>query len=200
VGGTGNKNKMMEFRELTSGLGLEVLSLDDYPGLVLPPEDGLTFAENALTKARVAASFSGIPAVADDSGLVVEALGGRPGLFSARYAGPDATDRDNIEKLLLEMKGIDEDRRRARFVCLLAYVEPGGPEKTFRGTLEGLITLTPSGERGFGYDPVFYIPEKGLTAAELSMEAKNAISHRGKALRLFTEWFAAGQRDKMLKS
>lgn len=197
---TGNKHKLREFRELTSGLGLEVVSLDDYPGLVLPPEDGDTFAENALTKARVASSFSGLPAVADDSGLVVEALNGRPGLYSARYAGPDATDKDNIDKLLLEMKGLGKEKRRAKFVCLLAYVEPVGLEKTFRGTLEGLITLTPSGEGGFGYDPVFFIPSKGLTSAELSAEAKNAISHRGKALRLFTEWLALSHGDKRLQS
>ncbi len=193
---TGNKNKLREFSGLTSGLGVAVVSLGDYPGLELPPEDGDTFTENALAKARFASGFSGLPAVADDSGLVVDALGGRPGVYSARYAGPGATDRDNIDKLLNEMRGIDDKKRTARFVCALAYVEPGGVEKTFSGTLEGVITLEPSGEGGFGYDPVFFIPEKGVTAAGLSMEDKNAISHRGKALRQFREWFVLSDAYK----
>jgi len=187
---TGNKNKIREFRGLISGLGVEVASLDDYPGLALPPEDGDTFIKNALMKARFSAHVSGLPTLADDSGLVVDALGGRPGVYSARYAGAGAADRDNIQKLLNEMTGIDEEKRTARFVCFLAYVEPGGIEKTFSAALEGVIAKEPSGEGGFGYDPVFYIPGKGLTAAWLSMEEKNNISHRGKALRSFIEWFS----------
>ncbi len=197
---TGNKNKIREFRGLTSGLDLEVASLDDFPGLELPPEDGDTFKENALAKARFAASFSSLPTVADDSGLVVDALDGRPGVYSARYAGPGATDRDNVEKLLQDMQGLGMEKRKASFVCLLAYVEPEGLEKTFRGTLEGFIALGPSGEGGFGYDPVFFIPEKGVTAARLSMEDKNAISHRGEALRLFKEWLAVSYGNKELQS
>jgi len=192
---TGNKNKIREFSGLTCGFDVEVASLEDFPGLSLPPEDGESFIENALIKARYGADFSGLSTVADDSGLVVEALGGRPGIYSARYAGPGAGDRDNVDKLLKEMKGLEGEKRSASFVCLLAYVEPGGTEKTFRGALKGVIAREPAGRHGFGYDPVFFIPEKGVTAAELSMEDKNAISHRGEALRAFIRWLAA--RDKM---
>jgi len=192
---TGNKNKIREFSGLTCGLNVEVASLEDFPGLSLPPEDGESFIENALVKSRYGASFSGLSTVADDSGLVVEALGGRPGIYSARYAGPGAGDRENIDKLLKEMKEIYGEKRRASFVCILAYVEPGGTEKTFSGVLNGVIAREPAGRYGFGYDPVFFIPEKGVTAAELYMEDKNAISHRGEALRAFIRWFAA--RDEM---
>ncbi len=192
---TGNKNKIREFRGLFSDLNVQVLSLCDVPGLELPPEEGATFAENALAKARYAASYSGLNTVADDSGLVVGALGGAPGIYSARYAGPRATDRENIDKLLEEMRAVPPDKRGASFVCAIAYVEPAahgkeGLEKVFTGTLSGVITSTPSGEHGFGYDPVFFVPGKGVTTASLSMEDKNAISHRGAALGSFKEWFA----------
>jgi len=189
---TSNRKKIEEFRAMFEGLGMEVLSLADFPGLVLPPEEGETFAENALSKARFAAAAAGIPALADDSGLVVDGLGGAPGVFSARYAGEGAADGENIQKLLHEMRGMEEEARTARFICVLAYVEPGGIEKTFTGTLEGRITTRLAGRGGFGYDPVFFIPEKGCTAAVLSMEEKNSISHRGRALRRFREWLASG--------
>ncbi len=194
---TGNKNKIREFRGLFSEFAVEVLSLDDFPGLKLPPEGGDTFEDNALEKARYGANFSGLTTLADDSGLVVDALDGSPGVFSARYAGEGATDRDNIEKLLEEMREVAAKDRGARFVCALAYVEPGagGLERTFTGALEGSITTELLGAGGFGYDPVFFIPAKGLTAAMLSMEAKNAISHRGEALRNFKEWFKQGDKD-----
>jgi len=192
---TGNKNKIREFGGLMAGLHVEAASLGDYPGLVLPPEDGHTFIENALAKARFGASFTGLPTVADDSGLVVEALGGKPGIYSARFAGPGATDVDNINKLLREMTGLADEERKAFFVCVLAYVEPSGLEKTFNATLNGVITSCPSGEGGFGYDPVFFIPGKGVTAARLSMEEKNAISHRGQALRAFKRWFPCIDRN-----
>ncbi len=193
---TSNRKKIEEFRAMFEDLGMEVLSLADFPGLALPPEDGKTFAENALLKARHAAAAAGIPALADDSGLAADALGGAPGVFSARYAGEGATDEENVQKLLDEMRDVKEEARTARFVCVLAYVEPGGIEKTFTGTLEGRIAERPAGRGGFGYDPVFFIPEKGAAAAELSMEEKNAISHRGRALRKFRDWLAsrAGKR------
>lgn len=194
---TGNQNKIREFRGLFTEFPLEVLASGDIPGLELPPETGHTFTENALIKARYAASYSGLSTVADDSGLVVEALGGAPGVYSARYAGAGATDRENRDKLLLEMQGVSKAKRGASFVCALAYVEPGaGLEKIFTGTLDGCITTAPSGEGGFGYDPVFFVPKKGKTAAELSMGEKNAISHRGVALRKFRKWFALREEEK----
>ena len=188
---TSNRKKVEEFRAMFEDIGMEVFSLADFAGLVLPPEEGRTFTGNALVKARCAAASAGIPALADDSGLVVDALGGAPGVFSARYAGEGATDEENVQKLLVEMKDVKEEARTARFVCVLAYVEPHGIEKTFTGTLEGRIATRPAGRGGFGYDPVFFIPEKGRTAAELSMEEKNAISHRGRALGKFRQWLAS---------
>ncbi len=194
---TRNRKKIEEFRAMFEDIGLEVLSIEDFPGLSCPPEDGSTFAENAIIKARYVALETGIPALADDSGLVVEALGGRPGIYSARYAGEGATDRENIEKLLHEMRDLEEGRRTARFVCVLAFVDPAsGREWTFTGTLQGRITRRPQGQGGFGYDPVFFIPEKGCTAAQVSMDEKNAISHRGRALREFRRWLIEGGRGE----
>ncbi len=189
---TANRKKIEEFRAMFEGLGMEVLSLADLPGLRLPPEGGGSFRENALEKARFAAGASGLPALADDSGLEVDGLGGRPGVCSARYAGEGATDSENVSRLLDEMRGLGPGKRTARFVCVLAFVTPEGLEKTFEGVLEGSITTVPAGSGGFGYDPVFLIPEKGRTAAELSMDEKNAMSHRGRALRRFRDWLEGG--------
>lgn len=142
-------------------------------------EDGETFVENALKKARTIAKYSGKPALADDSGLAVDALGGRPGVYSARYAGEKATDDENIARLLVEL-GDDADRR-ARFVCFLALVTPGGKETVAGGECEGLILSERRGSGGFGYDPVFYLPEYGKTMAEIPPDLKNKISHRARA-------------------
>ena len=177
---TRNKGKVKEFSELLLGVIENVISLDE---LEDPPEvieDGETFTDNALKKAREISSFSGLPALADDSGLEVEALGGRPGVYSARYAGEGATDVDNYKKLLQELG--DNENRRARFVCVLALVFPKGEEITSEGQCRGMITDGPRGEGGFGYDPVFYVPEKARTMAELPPETKNSLSHRARAV------------------
>lgn len=176
---TANKGKIREFSGLLEGVFGRIISLND---LESPPEvveDGATFRENALKKARALAAYSGKPALADDSGLVVDSLGGRPGVYSARYAGEGATDRDNIAKLLDELKGVGH--RQARFVCVLALVYPGGREITAEGACEGVIMTEPRGEGGFGYDPVFYLPELGKTMAELPPGKKNTLSHRARA-------------------
>jgi len=176
---TANKGKVREFERLLGGVFGNIVSLND---LVSPPEvieDGETFRENALKKARAIASYSGIPALADDSGLEVDALGGRPGVYSARYAGEGATDGDNITKLLSELEGADN--RRARFVCFLALVTPEGKEITAEGSREGVILTEPRGDGGFGYDPVFFLPEYTKTMAEIPAELKNNISHRARA-------------------
>jgi XTP/dITP diphosphohydrolase len=176
---TGNKGKIREFTGLLEGVFGRIISLND---LESPPdvvEDGRTFRENALKKARAIAAYTGLPVLADDSGLEVEALGGRPGVYSARYAGEGATDRDNIRKLLSELSGVEN--RSARFVCVLALVTPDGREITAEGTCEGVILTEPRGEGGFGYDPVFFLPELGKTMAELPPEIKNTLSHRARA-------------------
>lgn len=176
---TGNKGKIREFSGLLEGVFGRIISLND---LESPPEvveDGATFRENALKKARAIAAYSGKPALADDSGLAVDALGGSPGVYSARYAGEGATDRDNIAKLLTELGGVEN--RSASFVCVLALVYPDGKEITAEGTCEGVILTEPRGEGGFGYDPVFFLTDYGKTMAEIPSELKNKISHRARA-------------------
>jgi len=187
---TRNKSKVTELRAQLAGLEVEVLTLEDFPALKLPPEDGAGFTENALIKARFVASETGLAALGDDSGLEVDHLGGRPGVFSSRYGGPGADDAANCKKLLGELRGVPEGQRGARFKCSLAFVEPGGEERVFTGTFEGYITERPRGKNGFGYDPVFFVPEKGKTAAELDPREKNAISHRALALKKFKEWIS----------
>jgi len=181
---TKNRGKIKEIIRLLKGQRVEVLTLDDFPGISLPKEDRSTFKGNALKKARVAGE-TGLAAISDDSGLCVDALGGRPGVLSARYAGDNATDEENLEKLLLEMKDVPEGKRTASFVCVIALVLPSGKEKTFEGRLEGVIAAKPKGRGGFGYDPVFFLPGKNKTLAELKPEEKNLLSHRGAALKRF---------------
>ena len=184
---TGNTGKLREIREILADLDIEIVSQSDL-GIFGAEETGSTFVENALIKARHVASTSGLPAIADDSGLVVEALGGRPGVHSARYAGPDASDDDNIDRLLEELSGVDGDKRRAAFHCCACYVTPDDTSSLIaEGRWEGLITRERRGSDGFGYDPVFYDPECGRTAAELGPELKNARSHRGMALTSLAE-------------
>lgn len=185
---TRNKGKVKEIKSILGPLDIEVLTLDDVPALELPPEVGNTFKENALAKAAFIAGSTGIPALADDSGLEVDYLDGRPGIYSARYAGQDATDRENYEKLLAELSGVEREKRTARFRCAIALVLPGREPLVFEGALEGFIATEPGGENGFGYDPVFFVAEEGKTAAELKPEEKNRISHRAKALEKLKDW------------
>lgn len=191
---TKNKGKIKEITGLLSGLGVEFKTLEDFPGLQMPEEDGSTFAENAVKKARYVAGITGTIALADDSGLVVDALGGGPGIFSARYAGPGATDKDNWMKLLKELEGVPFEKRKARFVCVIALSGGDMGEAVFEGTLEGRIAAGPSGSGGFGYDPVFMLSEENRTVAELSSEEKNRISHRAKALENTRLWLAEKAR------
>jgi len=159
---------------------IDIKSLADFGPLPTAIEDGETFEENAYKKAIHAAKILGIPAIADDSGLVVEALGGAPGVHSARYAGDEATDEQNCQKLLSEMKNVSH--RKAKFVCSLSIAVPSGPALTYEAECEGVLLEEKRGTSGFGYDPLFYFEELDQTFAELSMEQKNRVSHRGKAL------------------
>ncbi len=177
---TRNKNKLREFREVLKDLQIEIRSLDDFGPIPEAIEDGDTFDENAYKKAIHTAKILGLPALADDSGLVVEALNGEPGVYSARYAGADATDEKNCDKLLNALKGVKN--RRAHFQCVLSIAVPSGPALTYEGRCEGVIIDDKRGNNGFGYDPIFYFEEFGKTFAELSMEEKNKVSHRGRAL------------------
>ncbi len=187
---SGNRGKLKEIQALLSPLHVRVLP---QTALAVPQveETCPTFVENALLKARNAARFTGLPALADDSGLEVEALGGAPGVYSARYAGPDADDAANIAKLLEALASFGLEERRARFRCVLVFLRHAlDPSPLIaEGSWEGIIAEEPRGEGGFGYDPVFYLPKLGRTAAELTPQEKNALSHRGQALRqLLARW------------
>lgn len=179
---TRNRGKLKEFEALFAGVVDRLLSPADIPGVPEVTEDGATFRENAVKKARAAALAIGKPVLADDSGLVVDALGGRPGVFSARFAGEEASDDDNNAMLLREMVSLPAEQRTAAFRCVIAICFPDGSCQTFDGELRGVILDAPRGTGGFGYDPLFLVPEYGQTLAELPLEIKNSISHRGKAL------------------
>ncbi len=179
---TGNRNKAAEIKALLADLDLEVLTLKDYPGIRMPPEDRPDFAGNAVKKAEAVAAYTGLPAMADDSGLEVDALEGRPGVRSARYAGEDSSDRDNNQLLLKELNGLPPERRSARFRCAVAVAVPGKRTEVVEGVCPGRIAEKPDGSGGFGYDPVFIYEPEGLTFARMSPEAKNRVSHRGIAL------------------
>jgi XTP/dITP diphosphohydrolase len=178
---TRNRHKGEELAALLGGLGITIRTLDEFPDAPEVVEDGDTCEANAIKKARVIAEFTGLPAVSDDTGLEVDALGGRPGVYAARYAGKDATYEDNCRKLLLELTGVPRERRTARFLTVAAIALPSDGIRVAQGILEGEIAGEASGTLGFGYDPVFLIPELGKTLAELSADQKNAISHRAKA-------------------
>lgn len=180
---TRNSGKLAELKNVLARLPVEICSLEDVPGLWTLEETGATFCENALQKARVAAQFSGLLTLADDSGLEVDALGGQPGIYSARFAGEQADDAQNNAKLLQLMQGLAPEKRTARFICCLAVVSPDGREKTILGRCEGYILQELRGSGGFGYDPLFYLPALKKTFAELTLEEKEKISHRGRALR-----------------
>ena len=184
---TGNAHKL---REIAAALGdaWTLKSLADYPELPEPVEDGDTLEANALLKAHALRAHTGGLSVADDTGLLVDALQGAPGVYSARYAGPACSYQDNVLKLLRELEGIPERLRSARFETVIAVVEESGLEHLFRGVCPGCITAAQRGSGGFGYDPVFEVAELGKTFAELSMEEKNLHSHRGKAVRQLVQW------------
>ena len=182
---TRNKGKLKELGALLEGLVSTVRSAAEFPDFPETVEDGATFEANALKKAREAMHHTGLPALADDSGLVVDTLDGRPGVISARFAGEGATDADNNRKLLAELAGIPAGERQGAFVCVMAYVDPDGTERTFSGRVGGLILTEARGDGGFGYDPLFLVDGFCSTMAELSLEEKNRISHRGQALQQF---------------
>ncbi len=177
---TSNENKVEEFKAMLADFPVEIKCLSDFGPLPTIVEDGTTFDENAYKKAHHVAKVLGIPAIADDSGLSVKALNGDPGVYSARYAGNGATDQQNCEKLLKKMTGIKE--REAFFTCVLSIAVPSGPALTYEATCNGTILESPKGDNGFGYDPIFYYEPLKKTFAELTMEEKNRVSHRGKVL------------------
>jgi XTP/dITP diphosphohydrolase len=177
---TRNPGKTAEIRDLLTGFPLEIKNLDDFGPIPVVEEDGKTFDDNAYKKASFTAKILGIPALADDSGLVVEALGGAPGVMSARYAGENATDEQRCAKLLKEMIG--KANRRAAFECVISIAVPSGPAITYEACCEGLIAERPAGQNGFGYDPIFFYPPLKRTFAQLSREEKSRVSHRGRAL------------------
>jgi len=178
---TRNKGKIVEFKALLSDFDIEIKSLEDFGAIPPVVEDGETFEDNAYKKAHFTAKALGFPAIADDSGLIVEVLGGSPGVHSARYAGEMATDEDNNRKLLEAMKG--KKNRKATFQCIIAIAVPRGPALIYEGRCEGEIAHELKGEKGFGYDPLFYYPSMGKTFASMSPEDKNRVSHRGKAMK-----------------
>ena len=192
VAATGNPGKLAELRRLLDGIGWEVVAQSAL-GVEPPPEDGLTFVENAIIKARHAAERTGRPALADDSGLVVDALGGAPGIRSARFAGLEGCDAANNEKLLRSLAGVPEGERTARFECVVVWMrDPRDPVPLIaRGTWPGRVLEAPRGTNGFGYDPLFLNPAAGRTAAELEPGQKDALSHRGQALRELRALLAA---------
>ncbi len=187
---TGNMDKLREIKQILADLDVEVLSMKEAGVNVDIVEDGKTFEENALIKARAVSKASGHLALADDSGLEVDALDKEPGIYSARYMGEDTSYDIKNNNIIERLAGVPDEKRTARFVCAMAAVFPDGTEKTFVRTMEGRIGYEIAGANGFGYDPIFYLPEYGKTSAEISPEEKNEISHRGKALRALAEYLA----------
>ena len=189
---TGNPGKLRQFTELLGGTGITLLRLSDF-GIEPPEETGSTFLENALIKARNAARIAGLPAIADDSGIEVDALGGRPGLYSARYAGPNASDLANLEKMLLELDGVPAGKRTARYRSVIVYVSNAVDTSPLvrEGVWEGSIADAPRGSEGFGYDPIFLPEGESRTAAEMPAAERNPRSHRGQASRAFVAHFGS---------
>ncbi|GLX01274.1 XTP/dITP diphosphatase [Microtetraspora sp. NBRC 16547] len=182
---TRNAGKVAELRRILaeSGAQVELLGMDSFPEVPDVAETGLTFAENALLKAHAVASETGLPAIADDSGLCVDALNGMPGIFSARWAGSHGDDKANLDLLLAQVSDVPDGRRRAHFACTAALALPSGAEQVVEGTVDGVLIREPRGTNGFGYDPIFVPEGETRTTAELSPEEKDAISHRGRAFR-----------------
>lgn len=192
---TGNENKMKEIRMILADCGYEILSMKEAGIQADIVEDGKTFEENALIKARAICKLAGEMVLADDSGLEIDYLNKEPGIYSARYMGEDTSYHIKNKSLIDRLEGVPDEKRTARFVCAIAAVFPDGKELVVRGTVEGIIGYEEKGENGFGYDPIFYLPERGCTTAELSPEEKNSISHRGNALRLMNELL---ERERLL--
>ena len=184
---TRNEGKLREIKDILASWSFKILSLKDFAWIPQIIEDGSTFAENAAKKAREVARQTGRLAIADDSGLAVDALQGRPGVFSSRYGGEKATDEQRFQNLLAEMAEIPEGKRQAAFVCTLAVATPQGKVELLEGRCRGQIAFAPRGKHGFGFDPIFFIPELGKTMAELDPEVKNRISHRARALEKLKE-------------
>jgi XTP/dITP diphosphohydrolase len=194
---SGNEGKVKEIREMLEGMGVELVSLKNYAGAPEIVEDGKTFLENALKKARTISAFTGETVLADDSGLMVEALGGEPGIYSARYAGEKATDDDNIDLLLSRLKNISQEKRTAFFCCALVLYRTDGSYDSFESKWPGMIIDDRRGDNGFGYDPVFYVSELKKTAAQMSPELKNRVSHRGQAFAKLKSALAAKLENKI---
>ena len=193
---TRNSGKFIEIKKLLQETDINMLSLSDFPEIPEVVEDGATFEDNALKKAKFVASSLGVTALADDSGLCVDALSGRPGVMSARYGGPNCNDRQRFVKLLEEMKEIETGHRTASFVCVMALVAPDGEQRLFRGVCEGRILDEPRGTRGFGYDPVFYFEEFGMSFGEMDLDTKNRVSHRARALKMFANFVEESVKSK----
>ena len=189
---TTNQGKTREIHELLKGFPIEIKNLNDFGPIPEVIEDGTTFDDNAYKKASFTARVLGYPAMADDSGLCVEALDGAPGVWSARYAGENATDADNVKKMLDDLK--DKDNRNAAFKCVISIAVPTGAALTYEGECQGVITKEPVGDNGFGYDPLFFYPEFNKTFAQLSIQEKGGVSHRGKALKEITD-----EMDKIIE-
>lgn len=190
---TNNRDKVREMAHALQDLPVRPIAVGDLGEWPEVEETGTTLEQNALLKVRATVGRTGRPCLADDTGLEVDALGGAPGVYSSRFAGPNVTYADNVARLLRELEGVPEARRTARFRCVIALADPDGREATAEGLVEGRILCEPRGEGGFGYDPVFWAPESGLTFAEMSVAAKEAISHRGRALaaarRILIDWY-----------
>ncbi len=180
---SGNAGKLREINQLIGSLDMEAVPQSDF-SVPDADETGLTFVENAILKARHAAQLTGLPAIADDSGLEVDALNGAPGIYSSRFAGAGASDADNLQKLLVELKEVPEEQRTARFQCLMVFMahDEDPTPLICQGSWEGRILFAPQGDNGFGYDPLFWVPGEQCTSAELPSELKNRLSHRGQAL------------------
>ncbi|MEO7587998.1 MAG: RdgB/HAM1 family non-canonical purine NTP pyrophosphatase [Arachnia sp.] len=191
---TRNPKKLVELRRVVqaAGVDVEILGLGDFPPQPEPAETEKTFEGNAFIKATAAATHTGLEAIADDSGVAVDELNGMPGVRSARWAGPACDDDANLELLVAQLDGVPADRRGAQFICALAHVTPGGKRRVFRGEMPGHIATGPRGANGFGYDPVFVPDGHDQTTAEMAAEDKDAISHRGQAVRAFVEWLKEG--------
>lgn len=181
---TGNRDKVREIDEILKGTGFEAVSMKDAGVNPTIIEDADTFEGNALIKARTVQELTGGYVMADDSGLCIDALDGAPGIYSARFCGENSTYEEKFAKIFEMLKDVPEDKRTAQFVCAIAVVRPDGSSFTVRGVCEGVLHENPVGDNGFGYDPIFYIPEYDMTTASMNPELKNKISHRGKALRL----------------
>ncbi len=184
---TGNENKLREIRQITADMDIEVVSMKEAGVYTDVDETGTTFEENAFLKAAAIAKKCGLPTLADDSGLEIDYLGKQPGIYSSRFMGEDTPYSEKNAELLRRMEGVPDEERTARFVCAICYVRPDGSSETVTATMEGIVAHQAAGENGFGYDPIFFLPEKGCTSAELPPEEKNRISHRGKALRMMRD-------------